>query len=42
MLSNILIKVFAGVIIPNTPLINSVITFAKDYLNEMGFNYLIR
>ena len=42
MSSNVPTKVLAGIAVPDTPLIDSAIAFAKDHLNEMSFNHIMR
>lgn len=42
MASNISTRVLAGVTVPDTPLIDSAMAFAKDHLNEMSFNHVMR
>lgn len=42
MSSNIPTKVLTGVTVPDTPLIESAMAFAKDHLNEIGFNHVMR
>ena len=35
-------RVLAGITVPDTPLITSSIAFAKDHLNPMAFNHVMR
>ncbi len=42
MSSNTPTRVLAGVTVPDTPLVDSAIAFAKDHLNEMSFNHVMR
>ena len=42
MSSKIPTRVLAGITVPDTPLIDAAIAFAKDHLNEMGFNHIMR